>query len=143
MNIHSLPSCLKEVIMKRLRVLMCVVGAIQLALGVLYLIVPHRLLAWMGHSAVAADIAYPLGMLSSRFLVYGALMVVAARDPERHRLLIMGMIIMQLIDLAVGMVYTLDGVVAWSLSAFPMFNAIWIAVLLWWWRPAKRPVAGA
>lgn len=127
--------------MKKLRSLMRIVGAIQVVLGVLYLVVPHRFLAWMGHSAVAADIAYPLGMLSSRFLVYGALMILAARDPENHRLLITGMVIMQLIDLAVGMYYTLDGVVALSLSAFPMFNAVWIAALLWWWRPAKAPAA--
>ena len=126
--------------MEKLKYLMRIVGAIQLVLGALYLVVPHRFLAWMGHSAVAADIAYPLGMLSSRFLVYGALMILAARDPERNHLLIVGMVVMQLIDLAVGMVYTLDGVVAWSLSAFPMFNAIWIAALLWWWRPAKRSV---
>ena len=124
--------------MKRLTYLMRVVGAIQLVLGVLYLVVPHRLLAWMGHSAVAPDIAYPLGMLSSRFLVYGALMIVAAREPARNRLLIMGMVAMQLIDLAVGMVYMLDGTVTWSLSAFPMFDAVWIAALLWWWRPVNR-----
>lgn len=125
--------------MNRLKHLMRIVGVIQLVLGALYLLAPHRFLAWMGHSAVAPDIAYPLGMLSSRFLVYGALMIVAARDPGRHRPLVMGMVIMQLIDLAVGMVYTLEGVVAWSLSAFPMFNAVWIAALLWWWRPVKRP----
>lgn len=121
--------------MEKLRHLMRIVGAIQLVLGALYLVAPHQFLAWIGHSAVAPDIAYPLGMLSSRFLVYGALMILAARDPERHRLLIVGMVVMQLIDLAVGMVYTLSGVVTWSLSALPMFNAAWIAALLWWWRP--------
>lgn len=127
--------------MKKLKTLMRIAGAIQLVLGALYLAVPHQFLAWMGHSAVAADIAYPLGMLASRFLVYGALMIFAAHDPRQHRPLIMGMVVMQLIDLGVGMAYTLDGIVTWSLSAFPMFNAIWIAALLWWWRPATRAAA--
>jgi hypothetical protein len=129
---------LLEWIMQRLKYLLTVVGGIQLALGTLYLIVPHQMLAWMGHSAIANDIAYPLGMLSARFLVYGALMVLAAREPERNRPLILGMVAIQLIDLAVGVYYTFSGAVTLSLSAFPMFNAFWIALLLWWWRPAIR-----
>lgn len=124
--------------MRKLKYLMTVVGAIQLILGVLYLLAPHQMLAWMGHSAIANDIAYPLGMLAARFLGYGALLILAARNPERHRPLILGMVAIQLIDLGVGAFYTLNGTVTISLSAFPMFNAFWIALLLWWWRPSVR-----
>ena len=50
-----------------LATLMRLVGVVQLLLGVLYLAVPDWLLAAMGHSSIAADIRYPLGMLAARF----------------------------------------------------------------------------
>ena len=37
----------------------------------------------------------------------------------------------------VGVFYTLDGTLALSSSAFPMFNAIIIAGLLFAWRPKQ------
>lgn len=124
--------------MKKLKVLLIVVGVIQMLLGLAYLAAPQAMLASMGHSAIAKDIAYPFGMLSARFLVYGALLLAASRDPARHGLLIMGMVGIQLIDLAVGVSYTIGGAVPIGVSAFPMFNAIWIAALLWLWRPSTR-----
>ncbi len=124
--------------MKKLKALLVVVGIVQVTLGIAYLLAPNALLRWMGHSTVAADIAYPLGMLSARFLVYGALLLAAARNPAESRLLIVGMIWIQAIDLAVGAYYTLSGTVGLSLSAFPMFNATAILALLWLWLPARQ-----
>jgi hypothetical protein len=128
--------------MKKIRVLVFVVGIVQIILGLAFLLAPHGILRWMGHSPIANDISYPLGMLSSRFLVYGALMLIAAKNPGENRLLIMGMVWIQIIDLAVGMFYTLQSTVALSLSAFPMFNATVIALLLWLWRPAQKQTKG-
>ena len=54
--------------MKKLNVLIYLIGVVQLVLGLLYLLVPMQLLALMGHTVPAADIAYPLGMLAARFL---------------------------------------------------------------------------
>ncbi len=121
--------------MKKVKVLLWVVGLVQLALGLTYLFAPHAMLHWMGHSPISDDIAYPLGMLSSRFLVYGVLLLVAARSPAEHRLLMLGMAWIQVIDLAAGMYYTLQGVVGITLSGFPMFNATVIAILLGLWMP--------
>jgi hypothetical protein len=45
------------------------------------------------------------------------------------------MIFIQLIDLGVGIFYTATGVVELSDSFLPMFNATWIAGLLYLWRP--------
>ncbi len=123
--------------MNKIKVMLWVTGGVQLVLGLLYLFAPQALLHWMGHSAVAPDIAYPLGMLSARFLVYGALLLLAAQSPAQHRLLILGMIAIQLLDLAAGAYYTLLGVVSLSLSAFPMFNATLIALLLSLWLPRR------
>ncbi|MCB6182629.1 hypothetical protein LIN78_03565 [Leeia sp. TBRC 13508] len=121
--------------MKPIQWIATIVGIVQLVLGALYLLAPHQLLGWMGHSTVAADIAYPLGMLSARFLVYGVLMLVAAKQPAQHRSLLQGMIWIQVVDLAVGVFYTANGSVSWHLSAFPMFNAALIIGLLQLWMP--------
>ena len=113
-----------------LATLMRLVGIVQLLLGVLYLAVPDWLLAAMGHSAIAADIRYPLGMLAARFLAYGAGLWGVARQPQAHRFWIGNMIVIQLIDLAVGLAYTIQGVLPLSLSGFPMANALWISLAL-------------
>ena len=121
--------------MKKLRILLRVVGAIQIILGLFYLFAPAIFLEAIGHSIPADDIFYPLGMLASRFLVLGVVFLFIARDPVQHRLWIIAMIFIQLIDLAVGIFYTATGVVELSDSLFPMFNATWIAALLYLWRP--------
>ena len=123
--------------MKKLKIVMVAVGILQIILGLNYLLMPRTLLAWMGHSAIAPDIAYPLGMLAARFLVYGGLLLAAARDPAGHRLLILGMVWIQAIDFSVGCYFTATGIVGLRLSAFPLFNAALIASLLWIWRPAR------
>lgn len=121
--------------MKKIQALIFIVGIVQIILGLAFLLAPHGILQWMGHSPIADDISYPLGMLSSRFLVYGVLMLIATKSPSKNGLLIVGMIWIQLIDLAVGVFYTMQSIVPLSLSAFPMFNATVIALLLWLWRP--------
>lgn len=119
----------------KLKIMLMVVGIVQLVLGVLYLVAPQLILQLMGHSHPAADIQYPLGMLAARFLAYGVGMFVIARAPLQYRFWILNMIFIQLIDLAVGFIYTVNGTITLSLSGFPMFNASLIALLLWIWRP--------
>ena len=123
----------------KLKIMLMFVGVVQIILGVLYLVAPQLLLQWMGHSHPAADIQYPLGMLAARFLAYGVGMFVIARQPLQHKFWILNMIVIQLIDLAVGVIYTMNGSISLSLSGFPMFNASLIALLLWWWRPRINP----
>ena len=113
-----------------LRPLLRLIGGVQLILGALYLLVPGQLLHWMGHSPAAPDLAYPLAMLAARFLVYGSLLLIAARNPEQNTLLLQGMMWIQIIDLAAGLYYTGNGVVSLALSGLPMFNAAVFAVLL-------------
>lgn len=119
----------------KLKVLLVIVGLVQIMLGLAYLFFPQAFLHWMGHSPTATDINYPLGMLASRFLAYGLGMFMISRAPERHRFWINNMILIQVIDLGAGVFYTATGIVSLNLSAFPMFNAVIIAALLWRWRP--------
>lgn len=127
----------------KLKVLLIAVGIVQLVLGLAYLFMPHELLRWMGHSIPAADLYYPLGMLAARFLAYGLGMLVIARAPVQHQFWIKNMVFIQVIDLAVGLFYTFSGTIALKLSAFPMFNAALIALLLWFWRPRAESTLSA
>lgn len=119
------------------RIALRVVGSIQIVLGLAYLLAPNMLLLKMGYSLPAADLLYPFGMLSSRFLAYGIGLWSISADPEKHILWIRLMAFIQLIDLAVGVFYTATGAIPLSLSAFPMFNAIWIGLLFAFWKPAS------
>ena len=127
----------------KLKILLVVVGIVQLVLGGAYLLAPHALLHWMGHSLPAADINYPFGMLAARFIAYGLGMFVIAREPVRHGFWLRNMVLIQMIDLGVGVYYTVTGTVSLQLSAFPMFNAALIAVLLWLWRPRSASTSAA
>lgn len=112
--------------------LLRLIAFIQMLLGMLYLLAPQWLLAQMGHSAAPPDLVYPLGMLAARFIAYGVGLWVASRDVTAHRLWIRLMVLIQLVDLGAGVVATATGAVPLSLSAFPMFNAVWIAAVCAW-----------
>lgn len=123
--------------MKKLTYLLRLIGAIQIILGLAYLFAPSLFLQSMGHSLPQPDIYYPLGMLAARFIAYGIALIVIADTAEQHVLWLNFMILIQVIDLGVGIFYTVVGVLPLSLSAFPMFNAVWIILLLAIWRPVK------
>jgi len=117
--------------MKKLTILLRVVGAIQIVLGLMYLFAPAFMLSSMGHSVPQSDIFYPLGMLASRFIAYGLAFLYISSEPMKHKLWIQFMILIQVIDLAVGIFYTATGAVTLELSGFAMFNATWIMLLLY------------
>lgn len=121
--------------MKKLKVLLRVIGVVQLVLGLFYLFAPMTFLSMQGHSMPEADIAYPLGMLAARFLAYGVGMFMIAGAPEKNLFWINNMILIQAIDLAAGIFYTATGVVTLAHSGFAMFNATLFIVLLSLWRP--------
>ncbi len=125
--------------MRKLQIILIIIGIVQVILGLFYLFAPLQFLAMMGHSVPPADTAYPLGMLAARFLAYGVGLFVIARAPAKHLFWINNMILIQLIDLAVGVYYTVSGVVGLQHSGFPMFNATLFILLLWLWRPKMAP----
>lgn len=123
--------------MKKLTYLLYIVGTIQIILGLFYLFAPGFFLQNLGHSVPKPDIYYVLGMLASRFIAYGIAFIYIAKDAAKNVLWIKFMILIQLIDLGAGIFYTSVGVVALADSALPMFNAVWISVLLYLWMPKK------
>ncbi|HFD31551.1 MAG TPA: hypothetical protein ENJ28_02395 [Gammaproteobacteria bacterium] len=126
--------------MKKMTWLLRLVGVIQIVLGVFYLFMPEFTLSSMGHSTPESDIFYPLAMLASRFIAYGIALIFIASDPVRNKLWIIFMALIQLIDLAAGIFYTMNGAVPLELSGFPMFNAVWITLLLLIWLPKEKRV---
>ncbi|WP_280189376.1 hypothetical protein [Delftia sp. PS-11] len=115
-----------------------VVGVVQLVLGLAYLFMPGVLLQQMGHSSVSPDVYYPLGMLAARFIAYGLGLWIISRHAREHALWVALMGLIQLIDLGVGVFYSLSGVLPWRLSAFPMFNAVWIGAICSIWYLLQR-----
>lgn len=127
--------------MKKLSYLLVLVGALQIMLGLAYLFAPGLFLHAMGHTQPQPDIYYPLGMLAARFIAYGIALLVVAKAPAQNILWINFMILIQFIDLGVGIFYTAEGILPLALSAFPMFNACWIIALLALWRPTGKAAA--
>jgi hypothetical protein len=121
--------------MKKLNYLFYVVGGIQIVLGLFYAFAPEFFLLQIGHTAPAPDLLYPFGMLASRFLVIGVIFVYLAKNASENLIWINAMIFIQILDLLFGVFYTATGVVTIADSAFPMFNATWITLLLWFWKP--------
>jgi hypothetical protein len=124
--------------MKKTMYLLYVVGAIQIVLGIFHLFAPEFFLKNTGHSIPEADIYYPIAMLASRFIAYGIALIYIAKNAQNHTLWIWFMILIQAIDLGAGIFYTATGVVPIADSAFPMFNATWIMVLLFLWMPKQQ-----
>lgn len=122
--------------MKKLKIALYVVGVLQIVLGIMALFFPTFFAQTvMELSPVHSDIGYPFGMLASRLLVFGVLMFIIARCPEKNVLLINAMIAIQAIDLLAGIFYVSTGEVALSSAAAALFNATWIMVLLSLWKP--------
>lgn len=126
--------------MKKLTILLRVVGVVQIVLGAAYLFAPGAFIEWMKLSSTPHDANYAYGMLASRFLAYGIGMFVIARDPIGNIFWIKNMVFIQVVDLGVGVFYTARGILLLSSSAFPMFNALLIAALLFLWRPKQIKV---
>ena len=122
-----------------------VVGTLQLVLGAAYLFIPAIVLQQMGHSAATPDLYYPLGMLAARFVAYGLGFWIISRRAGDHALWVGLMGLIQFIDLAVGVAYTAADVVPLKLSAFPMFNAVWIGATctVWYLRHGRATVVRA
>lgn len=129
--------------MNKITWLLRIIGTIQIILGLFYLFAPQFFLQSMGHSLPEADIQYPLAMLSSRFIAYGAAFLYISSDPIKHTAWMKFMVLIQVLDLAAGLFYTATGVVSLELSGFPMFNATWMIVLLLLWTPKEDTTATA
>lgn len=122
--------------MDKLQILLMLIGVVQLILGAMHLFAPSVIYTKMGMTAPPEDNHYYGGMMAARFIAYGIGMFVVALDPRYHAFWICNMILIQTIDLLVGLFYTARGVITLKSSGFPMFNATVFIVLLSLWAPS-------
>lgn len=123
------------------RNLLILIGALQIILGIAFAFAPDMILSAMGQSVPPKDIHYQLGMLASRFLVYGAALIIISNNIEKHRFWIRAMAIIQILDLAFGLYFTASGIVGLKQSGMPMFDALWIIAACIW--VTRRPQSKA
>jgi hypothetical protein len=116
--------------MTYLRIVLWLIAISQIVLGGLTLFAPALFFSAMGLSAPPTDTFYIVGMLAARFLAFGIVLIVLAGRKNVDPLWLQGMVVIQLVDLAVGVYYTASGVLPLTVSAFPMFNAILFSILL-------------
>jgi hypothetical protein len=81
-----------------LRITLGVIAAFQLALGAMFLFAPHFYAATVGLDPAPAWVPWMLAMFSARAFGFAAGLVIAIRQPERHREWIAIMIGVQAID---------------------------------------------
>ncbi|MGV6814458.1 MAG: hypothetical protein ACWA5W_05525 [Phycisphaerales bacterium] len=126
--------------MLKLKIILGVIACSQLILGLLTLIAPTWFYEAMSITAPHQDNLHMIGLLSTRFLVFGVAFIVAIQNPVRHRNLMIMMAWIQLGDLLVGITYTLLGVVTIRSTGLAMFDAALFAGLLFAWMPKKQQI---
>ena len=114
-----------------LKIVLWLVAVSQFALGALTLFVPIQFTSWMGLPPLSAANGYLLAMLGARFIGYGVGLVGLARQEVPDRFWVRIMVLIQVLDFGAGAVYVATGLVPPAAAAFPMFNALLFAVLLW------------
>lgn len=128
--------------MRPLRITLTIIGTVQLVLGFLFL-VPD-----LGAALLGLDPAPPgwaswlLVMLAARFLGYGAGLLAAARDPQRHLAWVDTMIVVQVIDWVATIAFLYSGGVSLSQVGTAAFLPVVFTAALLWWHPRRLRTAG-
>jgi len=120
------------------KILLWIIAVSQLVLGALTLFAPLQFYGWMGLSVPPPDNAYMIGMLGARFVAYGMGMAMLALSSNPSRFWLGNMVLIQVIDFAVGAFYLAVGIVTLDVVAFPMFNAALFAGLLMYYLNRSR-----
>ena len=124
--------------MRPLRISLYVIGASQLFFGAGFLFLPGVVedLFQLGPDAPSwAD--WLVAMLGARFLGYGAGMLAAARQPERHVAWVNTMIGVQAIDWAATLAYLVSGDLRLAQVGTAAFLPVLFVAALLWWHPRR------
>ena len=113
-----------------LRGTLYLIAAFQLVLGAAFLVAPAAMAAALGLPAAPGWTGWLFAMMAARFLGYGVGMVLAARDPGRHRAWIDTMIVIQAIDWLATVGHVLAGDVTWrQVSTAGFMPVLFVGVL--------------
>jgi hypothetical protein len=121
------------------------IALVQFILGAGFLLAPEGMAAALQLPATPGWANWMFGMMAVRFLGFGYGMLLAARDPLRHRPWLAAMVAIQAVDWLVTARYLLAGAVTLSqVSTAPFLPLLFIGVILWCWprgTAAQAPAA--
>jgi hypothetical protein len=119
--------------MRIVRPTLILIGIVQIILGLVFLI-PNGFAGLLGLPDAPAWATWMLTMFSARAFGFGYGMLIAARDPRRHRSWIIAMIGVQAVDWLGTMAYVLTGTLTLATVTTAAFlPLVFIGIL---WRPA-------
>lgn len=119
--------------MRIVRPTLIVIGIVQIILGAVFLI-PNGFAGLLGLPDAPAWASWMLTMFSARAFGFGYGMLLASRDPRRHRSWIVAMIGVQAVDWLGTMAYVLTGTLTLATVTTAAFlPLVFIGIL---WRPA-------
>jgi hypothetical protein len=120
--------------MRFLRVMLVVLGIIQIVSGTLYLATPSAAVAAMLGVQTAAPpwLCFVLATAGARSVGYGVGMLAAARTPWRHQLWINTMLGIQIVDFLAILMYRADGnLTLRHLGPTAALPLLWVVILGW------------
>ncbi len=132
----SLSTPLSRTVRARLfRAVVYLIAGFQFVLGVGFLVAPGGMARLLGLAAAPGWTGWLFAMMAARFLGYGVGMLCAARDPQRHRLWLDSMVVVQALDWVATVGYLVHGDVTLSQVTTAAFLPVLFVVGLLVLRP--------
>ncbi len=116
---------------KGLRVTMILWGAVNILVGLAFILAPQPLLAMDGFEEGPAYFSYFLAYLGNALLVSGAMMLIAARDPLQHIMWVQLAVAWSLLDALAALYFLIHGTVHFSqMGWIPIIDALFVLAFL-------------
>jgi hypothetical protein len=125
-----------------LRGLLMADAAVLLVLGVLFVFVPQRMEAAFRFTDLPGAASYILGLWGCTLMTLALGYVVAALDPVRHRVWVQVGIVRNALQVLVGVVYVVRGVVGFQQAVIGILTAGLFTVCYIALFPSKPKLAG-
>lgn len=124
-----------------LRITLGLIAAFQIALGLLFIVAPGLYAQLVGLPRAPAWTAWIFGMFGARALGYAVGLIVAMRDPQRHRLWIVTMIGIQAVDWVLTVMLILQGALTLTQASTAAFMPVLFVIALALTVPRGGPTA--
>jgi hypothetical protein len=116
---------------KVLKIAMIVWSVIGILLGLGFIISPEQLISMAGFEKGPAYMPYFLTLLGIAYLSSGIFMVIAARDPLKHIILLQLVIVWSLVDALAASYFIIRGNVSFSQVGWvPIYDGIFVIAFL-------------
>jgi hypothetical protein len=126
-----------------LRVMLAILGLVQIASGAMYFVAPHTAVGMFGITSFPDGFGFVLATAGGRSIGYGIGLLAAARRPWSHRLWINVMLGIQIVDFVSVTAYLAQGGLSMhKVGPFALLPVLWIVILGWTsLRSRRTPIA--